>query len=298
MKRIYLLFALCLAVLVTYAQDSVGNSFTKKEVEEAVGKHPVTLNASVLIGANSVANHFLGAHEYSGAIYGLHVDFGRFFKDSRLENVSWKMSYDYLSSFEVTGGLENSAKTSSATCTSWNFNYSAFYNWSLSDALMVKAGAGVDLYGDYMNAMLYQTNNAISVNMLAQLEASAGISYVIDYDTWKLGLTGEIAIPFAGLVFTDSKHESGLGSLIPDGLMDTYDSHLKGSSFSNMQGLDLDLGVRFITPRVAYSVGIESDNRWWYVNDIQNYRMSFVLKFGVSFNLVSLEQTKTINRYF
>ena len=51
-------------------------------------------------------------------------------------------------------------------------------------------------------------------------------------------------------------------------------------------------------PRVAVNVGIASDNRWWYVNDIQNYRMSFMFKVGASFDLVSLEQKKTINRYF
>ena len=80
--------------------------------------------------------------------------------------------------------------------------------------------------------------------------------------------------------------------------MDSYDSHLKGTSFSNLQGFDCDIDIKFITPKATIAFGIISDNRWWYVNDIQNYRMSFMFEFGMSFNLVNLKQTKTINRYF
>lgn len=296
MKKFYLLCALGFAVLSSHAQGTAGNSLEGNAVEEPVGKHPITLNASVMLGANTVANHYISSHECTGMAYGAHIDFGRFYK--RWENVSWNLSYDYISAFEVVGGLENAAQTLAETCTSWNLNYSSHYNWSFGDALMVKAGVGADFYADYMKALTNKTNNVVSVNMLAQLEASAAVSYIHRYDNWMLGLNGKVSIPFAGLAFTDSKHESGWGSLFPDGLMDSYDSHLKGTSFSNLQGFDMDLGVKFIMPRVAVNVGIASDNRWWYVNDIQNYRMSFMFKVGASFDLVSLEQKKTINRYF
>lgn len=296
MKKFYLLFALSFAVLASYAQETIGNSAEKIAVEEPIGKRPITLNASLLLGANSVANHYISAMECSGLSYGAHVDFGRFY--NRWEDVSWNVAYNYMSSVEIVGGLENCAETSSATCTSWNLNYSAFYNWSFGDALRIKAGAGVDFYSDYMKEMVYKTNNAISINILTQLEASAGISYLFRFDKWTLDLGGKLTIPFAGLVFTDSKHESGWGSLFPDGLMDSYDSHLKGTSFSNLQGFDCDIDIKFITPKATIAFGIISDNRWWYVNDIQNYRMSFMFEFGMSFNLVNLKQTKTINRYF
>ena len=296
MKKFYLLFALGFAVLSSYAQGTVGNSQKGNAVEELVGKNPITLNASVLFGSNMVANHYISSYECEGLTVGAHIDFGRFYK--RWENISWNLSYDYLTAFEVIGGLESVAQTAAETCTSWNLNYSSHYNWSFGNALMVKAGVGADLYGDFMKALANKTNNAISVNILAQLEASAGVSYIFRFDEWMLGLNGEVSIPFAGLAFTDSKHESGWGSLFPDGLMDSYDSHLKGTSFSNLQGFDMDLGVKFIMPRVAVNVGVASDNRWWYVNDIQNYRMSFMFKVGASFDLVSLEQKKTINRYF
>ena len=296
MKKFYLLVALGFAVLASYAQETAGNGMEVNAVEEPTGKHPITFNASVLIGANTVANHYIGSHEHSGLSYGAHIDFGRFY--NRWKNVSWNLSYDYISAFEIIGGLENAALTSAETCTSWNLNYSSHYNWSFGNALMVKAGVGADFYADYMKALTNKTNNAISVNILAQLEASAAVSYIFRFDNWMLGFNGEVSVPFAGLAFTDSKHESGWGSLIPDGLMDSYDSHLKGTSFSNLQGLDVDLGVKFILPRVALNVGVASDNRWWYVNDIQNYRMSFMFKVGASFDLVSLKQTKTNNRYF
>jgi hypothetical protein len=51
-------------------------------------------------------------------------------------------------------------------------------------------------------------------------------------------------------------------------------------------------------PRVALGVGVASDNRWWCVNDVQNYRKNIMFRVGLSFNLVSLKQTKTIHRYF
>ena len=65
-----------------------------------------------------------------------------------------------------------------------------------------------------------------------------------------------------------------------------------------MQGLDCDLAVKFIAPRVAISLGLVLENRWWYVNEIQNRRNNTMFQIGASFNLVSLKQTKTINRYF
>ena len=296
MKRFCLLFAICFAVFASYAQESVGNSVEKNAVEEPVEMRPITLNASLMFGTNIVANHYIGAMEYTGMAHGVHLDFGRFY--NRWKNVSWNVAYDYKSSFETVGGLENVAKTASVSCTSWNVNYSSFYNWSFGDALKLKAGIGADVYVDFIEALTNKTNNAASVNILTQLEASAGISYVFRFDKWKLGLNGQVTIPFAGLVFTDSKHESGIGSIFHDALMDSYGSHLKGTSFSNLQGFDVDLGVKFIMKRVAIGVGLAGDNRWWYVNDIQNYRTSIMFKIGASFDLVSLKQTKTINRYF
>ena len=296
MKKFCLLFAMSLAMIVSYAQGTVAGNVEAVSVEEPIGKRPIKFNASFQFGASNIANHYISAQECSGLTYGMHIDFGRFY--TRWENVSWNMAFDYLTSADIVGGLENAPQTSSMSFTGLNLNYSAFYNWTFGDGLNVKAGGGLDLVGDMTQELVYKTNNAVSINLLAQLEASAGISYVFNFNKWKLGLSGDVSVPFAGLVFTDSRHESGWGSLFPDGLMDNYDSHLKGTSFSNLQGLDFEFGIKFITKRVSYDLGIVSDNRWWYVNDIQNYRMDMLLRLGVSFNLVSLKPNKTNLRYF
>ena len=80
--------------------------------------------------------------------------------------------------------------------------------------------------------------------------------------------------------------------------MCNYFSHVKGTTFSNLQGFDFDLGLKFIAKRVAINVELVSNNRSWYVNEIQNNRTDIMLRLGATFNLVSLRQTKTINRYF
>ena len=136
------------------------------------------------------------------------------------------------------------------------------------------------------------------MNVLAQLEASAGISYTFKFEKWMLGLSGNFSTPFVGFMMTDAKHESGLGSFVSGGFVGNYFSHVKGTTFSNLQGFDFDLGIKFIAKRVAINVDFVANNRSWYVNEIQNKRTDVQLRLGATFNLVSLEQTKTVHRYF
>ena len=296
MKKIYLLLVFCFAVSVSYAQVPVAGSIEETVTEEPVGNRPMTLNVSYFTGVASIANHYLSANEYSNISSGFHVDLGRFYK--RWENVSWNLSYDYCSSLDRAGGLENSAKTSSMSYTAMSLNYSSFYNWMFGKGLLVKVGGGLDISGDLISNLTHAMNNAVSLNILAQLEASAGISYIFKFKKWMLGLYGNLSTPFAGLILADAKHEPAAALFSSDLLMKNYFSHLKGTSFSNLQGVDVDFGIKFITPRVAIDLGLVSENRWWYVNDIQNRRMHMMFQLGASFNLVSLKQTKTIHRYF
>ena len=293
MKRFYLLFAISLAALVSFAQSSVVGDVEENAAEEPVGSNPITLNASFGMGATSTANHYIGTHECSGATIGVHADLGRFYKS--WEDVSWNLSFDYVSSVDKVGSLESFAKTSSMKYSSTSLNYNSSYNWRFGNNFMVKAGGGVDFVFDMTEELGYRTNNAVSMNVLALLEASAGLSYVFQFKKWMLGLYGGLSVPFMGIAYSDSKHETGLPT---DGLLNKYDSHLKGTSFSNLQGIDCDFGVKFIMKRVTLGVGIASNNRWWCVNDIQNYRKNTFFQVGLSFNLVSLKQTNTIHRYF
>jgi hypothetical protein len=292
MKKFYLFFVISLATFVSFAQESRVGDAKKSVAEESVGDYPITLNVSFDLASSSVANHFLSSNEYSGTTTGVHADLGRFYKS--WNNVSWNLSLDYLAS-SSRALLENSAGTSSMDYSTYSLGYSSSYHWNFGKGFMVKAGGGIDLAYDMMEAGTYKTNNPASMNLFAQLEASAGASYVFQFKKWMLGITGNVSVPFLGLVNTDSKHESAMPS---DGFMDTYDSHLKGTTFSNLQGFDLDLGLKFVLPRVTLAFGVVSNNRWWCVNDIQNYRRNSYLKLSFGFDLVGTRQTKTTKRYF
>lgn len=296
MRKISLLFMLCFAALASYAQGTVEDGVNTLQFEEPVGKSPLTLNASFITGVSTVANHYMSSNEYSGLAYGVHVDFGRFYK--RAKNVSWNLSFDNYSSADAAGGLENAAKSSYMGYSAMGLDYSSFYNWIFGKGLMVKVGGGLDISGDMITNLTHQTNNAASMNVLAQLEASAGISYTFKFEKWMLGLSGNFSTPFVGFMMTDAKHESGLGSFVSGGFVGNYFSHVKGTTFSNLQGFDFDLGIKFITKRVAINVDFVANNRSWYVNEIQNKRSDVQLRLGATFNLVSLEQTKTVHRYF
>ena len=291
MKKIYLLLALCFTMHVAYSQEPVADSVKESEPEKCEGNNPITFNLSVGLGSTSVANHFISAHEYNYVTYGFHLDFGRFYKPWK--NVSWNLAFDYN-----PATLHNSAQTSSISYTALSLNYSSSYNWQFGKGFMVKVGGGLDVSGDMITNLTDITNNAVSLNGLAQLEASIGASYTFKFKTWMLGFSGNISTPFAGLVLTDAKHETGADSWASNSLIKHHASHFKLTSFSNMQGVDYDITVKFVAPRVAISLGVTSENRWWYINDIQNRRKNIMFRIGAGFDLVSLKQTKTINRYF
>ena len=288
MRKFFLIFLLGSAALLSYAQEAVS--------DEPIGKSPLTFNASVLFGMSTISNHYMSSNSYDGVVYGVHVDFGRFYRSA--ENVSWKLAFDKYSSANPATGLENSALTSSMGYSAMSLNYGSFYNWKFGEGLMVKVGGGLDISGDMISNLTHSTNNAASMNVLAQLEASAGISYTFKFEKWMLALGGNISTPFAGVIMTDAKHESGLGSFASGGFVGNYFSHVKGTTFSNLQGFDFDLGLKFIAKRVAINVELVSNNRSWYVNEIQNNRTDIMLRLGATFNLVSLRQTKNISRYF
>lgn len=297
MRKIYFLFAFCcFTVLMSNAQETIDSNVKERSHKTRVHRNPMTFNASLHSGMAIVANHYMSTNAYKGLIYGAHVDFGRFYKSSK--NVSWNLSFDSYSSENVVDALVNDAKTSSMGYKALNLDYTLFYNWMSGKGLMFKFGGGFDISGDLIKNLTHQTNNAASVNAIAQLQVSTGISYTFKFKKWMLGLYGNVSAPFAGMIFTDAKHESGAGSLFHDDLMDNYYSHIRGTSISNLQWVDLDFGVKFIAPRVAIDLGFVSENHYWYVNEIQNRRTNILVRLGASFNLVSLEQTKTVNRYF
>ena len=65
-----------------------------------------------------------------------------------------------------------------------------------------------------------------------------------------------------------------------------------------MTGVNYDFGMKFITRKLTIGLAYDSYNRWWFVNDIQNYRRNSYLKLSFGFDLVGTRQTKTTKRYF
>lgn len=293
MKRLFLLFTICLAVSSAAAKKP-----SATQADNVVGEYPITSRISLSLGNIKIANHFFSAQEFSGFICGLDADFGRFYRKS--ENVSWNLSLGMMRRKNGTfiKGLPNFAGTNNLSFQGYDVNYSSHYNWLLTDGLSIKAGGGLNIYGDWGTMTQYQMNNARSANLLVQLEASAGIYYVAELKKANLGIYGNIATPFLGFVFTDSMFENGWSSMLPDNIGTSYEKHLKGTTPHNLQGLNANFGLDIITQKVTVSFGYQTQNRWWYVNDVQNYRKSSFFTIGLGFRFVAHQHTKSTRRFF
>ena len=78
MRKFYFLFALCFAVFVSQAQETVANGVKENQPEEEVVKSPITFKISYHLGSSTIANHYMSANAYKGVASGVHVDLGRF----------------------------------------------------------------------------------------------------------------------------------------------------------------------------------------------------------------------------
>ena len=292
MKRLFLSLTIVLAAFSSRAAGVVPGNWG----DDAAAK-PVTLNISSLTGYGLLSNHYISDWQFGGLTLGWSADVGRYFKNS--ENGAWKLAFRYAGNAEILGGMTDASNMESVDFKEYALNYSVYYNWHIGDGFRIKLGGAIDVVGDLMSAKEIATNNAVSANGTALLEAVMGMNYTFGFDNWMLALYADASSPLGGVVFTDSKHESGLASILPgDRLMNGYDRHFKGTAIPSMTGVDCDFGIRFITPKLTIGLACTSYNRWWYVNDIQNYRSNSYLKLSLGFDLVGARQTKTTQRYF
>ena len=292
MKRLFLSLTILLSAFTSHAAGVAPGNWG----DDATDK-PVTLNVSTLAGYGMLSNHYISDWQFKGLTLGWTANIGRYFKKS--ENAAWKLSFRYAGNAEALGGLKEASNLEAVDFNEYAFNYSAYYNWHIGDGFRIKLGGAVDVVGDLMRAKVVSSNNSVSANGTALLEAVFGMSYTFEFDNWMFALYADASSPLGGVIFTDSKHESGLGTLIPgSGPMARYDRHFKGAAIPSMTGVNCDFGMKFITRKLTIGLACDSYNRWWYVNDIQNYRRNSYLKLSFGFDLVGTRQTKTTKRYF
>lgn len=302
MKRIILIILyVCAGMGLSFAQDAgnittlqVGNSETITS-----DRMPVTTKWAFITGGGDYANHYLNTQEYSGLLSGL--EYLRIRNSQKYDNISYRLSFIHLRNMHrpmFEGGLENPAGTSYISVQNYELDYSVFYNWHFFDALQVRAGGSMNLYGGFSKGDNNAINNMITIDVQTQVYAAMQAKYGWDYDNFGLDVYANMSFPVMGLMAVDGRYEAMLESLAGSNFNAKEYNHLKFSSFHNLQGFNFELGVGFAFERHTLSMSLESRNRWWHAYEIQNYRKNCLFKLGMTFNLFTYQNAKTNNRQF
>ena len=290
---------LCLASIgVSYA--SQGGEQKEQEVKVAKQREdkPLTSRWSFMAGSAQFANHYISNQEYSGIISGIKMEFGRMYR--RSNNLSWELDLGYASASDgfMNTNLPNPTNTNGISANVVDISYATHYNWMLGDNWMLKVGGALNIYGD-INMQLENTmNNALSLQAATQLYASAGIGYKAEFDKWDLKIYYNISLPFAGVVFADTRYEDAFGSMIDQSVSTPTENHFRATTFHNFQGVNSEVGLDFVTRKVTITLAYEASNRWWTATDVQNYRKVSMVKLGFGVNLFQAQFDKHSTRYF
>ena len=299
MKRLFLLLLLLFAgTMLSFAQEA-DSVVIEQPTKPAKVRKPVTSKWTLLTGSADYTNHYLNSQQYSGEIWGIEAMHGRFYR--RSERVSWKLTLSHLRSMNrpmFGGGLENSTNTSRISTQSYEADYAVFYNWFIKDRLQIRVGGSFNLYGGFLYGDNHAINNVLSLDIQAQFFAAAQIRYGWDFKKWGLDIYGHVNTPFMGLMTVDNRYESFPESMLQSEFNLKEHSHLKLSSFHNLQGVNFEMGVDFALRSLTLSLSFESRNRWWHSYELQNYRKIALLKLGISVNLFSEQNRKTNKRQF
>lgn len=302
MKKIILtLLIVCAGMSFSFAQETESVTTLQVKNSETItsDRMPATNKWALVMGDGYYANHFLNTQEYSGDLTGL--EYLRIRNSKKYENISYRFSFIHLRNMHrklLGGGLENNAGTSYISIQNYEFDYAVFYNWRFFDALHLRAGGSVNLYGGFMMGDDHAINNMISVDVQAQVYAAMQAKYGWDYKKFGLDIYANISFPVFGLMAVDGRYEGMMESLAGSSFTANEYSHLKFSSMHNLQGVNVELGVGFALKKHTLSFSLESRNRWWHAHEIQNYRENILVKLGISFNLFSYQNAKTNNRQF
>lgn len=295
MKKLFLMLLMVAGVAVASAQGT--DACTDKPLSE---RKPVTSKWSLVSGGAAFSNHYLSNQQYIGAIKGIEAMHGRYFRKS--DNLSWKLTMTHLRNMErLGGGLKNPAKTVSMSVQTYEADYAVFYNWKFGkdDRLQVRAGGSFNIYGGLNRSGSHSVNNVISIDLQTQILGAAQFRYGWDFEKWGLDLYANLSTPLFGLIFGNARYESFIEGFVPSNLNLKAYKHTKFSSFHNMKGANFEMGIDFaLRKNVCLNFAFATNNRYWHMNGLQDYRTNSVFKIGVSVDLISISRRAATNRQF
>lgn len=254
----------------------------------------VTSKWSLLIGSASIADHYFTNQEYSGPMMGLSVEFGSFYKKNK--NLSWELDMTYIG----LGSPSNPAGTGTLKVYDGAIEYKTSYNWNPVKNLHLRAGGSFDLNLG-ANFDPNGINNVLELLFQPQIKAVAGIRYGWNFKKMNLNLYADLGLPVMGFATVGSKYEGNfviINNFLPQGLLKPTISHLHFTSFHNLQGYNLDLGLDLEFKHLTFSMSVDTNNKWWNAYDSQAYKNYTFLNLGFSVDLVSRSRLTSNNRYF
>ena len=254
----------------------------------------VTSKWSLLVGSASIADHYFTNQEYSGPMMGLSVEFGSFYKKNK--NLSWELDMTYIG----LGSPSNPAGTGTLKVYDGAIEYKTSYNWNPVKNLHLRAGGSFDLNLG-ANFDPNGINNVLELLFQPQIKAVAGIRYGWNFKKMNLNLYADLGLPVMGLATVGSKYEGTvviINNLIPYGMLKPAISHVHFTSFHNLQGYNLDLGLDLEFKHLTFSMSVDTNNKWWNAYDSQAYKNYTFFNLGFSVDLVSRSRLTSNNRYF
>ena len=254
----------------------------------------VTSKWSLLVGSASIADHYFTNQEYSGPMMGLSVEFGSFYKKNK--NLSWELDMTYIG----LGSPSNPAGTGTLKVYDGAIEYKTSYNWNPVKNLHLRAGGSFDLNLG-ANFDPNGINNVLELLFQPQIKAVAGIRYGWNFKKMNLNLYADLGLPVMGFATVGSKYEGNfviINNFLPQGLLKPAISHVHFTSFHNLQGYNLDLGLDLEFKHLTFSMSIDTNNKWWNAYDSQAYKNYTFLNLGFSVDLVSRSRLTSNNRYF
>lgn len=258
----------------------------------------VTTRLSLLTGSAAIADHYFSNQQYLGSVLGASVSFGSFY--TKVDNLSWNLSASYLGADgKKASAPTNAAGSSSLGVYDFEIDYGTAYNWNPAKNLYLRAGGKFNINAGAFYAPK-SINNVLEFIMQPQLQAAAGIKYGWDINKVKLSLFADFDMPFMGFALVGSKYEGTkeVASILPNGLNKPTLNHFKFTSFHNLQGFDLNVGLDVQFRNFSLLGSIQSNCKWWNAYGVQCYKRYVLFNLGIAVDLVSRPRSATNNRYF
>ena len=271
-------------------------SITASAQQNEPAEKIVTSKFSFSVGSAAICDHYFSNQEYTtGGMMGLSAEFGSFYKKN--ENLSWGLEMSYLG---LGGTPRNPAGSARLNVYDGEIEYSTSYNWNPVKNLCLRAGGAFNINGGAFMAP-DGINNVLELLIQPQVKAVAGVKYGWEFKKMGLNLYADLSIPVMGFASVGSKYEGSfvmINDIIPYHFLASTINHMKFTSFHNLQGYDLDLGLDLEFQYFTLAMSVETNNKWWQSYDNQAYKKYVTFNLGLCFDLVSRPRSITHNRYF